>query len=184
MKNKLRQESTDSLTQEAINLLCKAAKDEKTWGNAMRDPVGFLSENDEILTKGSDLTLYENDWDPKKLAFHVSELDETKKYDAAPRMNQIPVGGPIVAETGVTSCPPGQRRFKTVKKMTVCIKKGVYKGPPEWVPTGPDPQNGHFEFPAAQEVCLQSIETEIWVWECLTPIPIGFPNIKDMPDHR
>jgi hypothetical protein len=172
MKNKLQQESTDSLTQEAINLLRKAAKDEKTWGNAMRDPISFLSENGEILTKGSDLTLYENDWDPKKLAFHISELDATN----APRMDQISVGRPIVVETGVTSCPPGQRRYKTVKRMTVCIKQGVYKGPPAWVPNGSDPRYGHWEFPAAQEVCLQSIETEVWFWFCLRPIPIGLPE--------
>ena len=128
----------------------------------MRDPLAFLSKNGEILPKGMDLRLYENDWDPKNLSFHEFELDTTLPLPGAP------VGG----ETGVTSCPAGQRRYKTLQKRFVCIKKGVSKGSLEWIADDSNPRAGHFGYPNSMEVCLQWMETEVWVWVCLRAIEL------------
>src|SRR4051794_20168224 len=100
----MKKQKTNSLSPKAIDLLREAAKDKNTWREAMRDPVAFLSKNGEILAKGTDLRLYENDWDPKDLSFHESELETGLPLPNAP------VGG------GAPICPPGQLPYKTIGK--------------------------------------------------------------------
>jgi hypothetical protein len=164
MKRSHQPKSALQLTQSAIELLRTAAKNEKAWKKAMRDPLGFLSENDHPLPGGSELTLYEADWNTDDLSFHVSELDLTQRNrsDSAPR-NRVPIAGDPPNEP--ISCPPGQRPFKTIRRETICVKRGFYQGPIEWVTGGGDPRYGHWERQST-EICLQWLDTEVSVWEC------------------
>ncbi len=172
MKELMQKQLTNLLSNKASDLLTKAAKNEKTWKKAMRDPLGFLSENGEGLPNGTELTLYEADWDPKNPSFHVSELDAPKEGSSGflrkPTLRNHTSPG--------ISCPYGQIPFKTLRTVTVCYAKGFIKGPPVWVPNGSDPRYGHWEF-SVQEFCLLSGEEEIWVWECFPLIPLQLEKI-------
>ena len=123
----------------------------------MRDPLAFLSKNGEILVKGTDLRLYENDWDPKNLSFHESELDPGLPLPNAPVGGDAPI------------CPPGQRPYKTIRQEKVCVKWGIDRGALEWIA-----DEGRFGYPNATKICLQELVTEVSVWACLTPIKVVF----------
>jgi hypothetical protein len=153
-------QKTNWLSQKAIDLLSEAAKDKDAWKDAMRDPLTFLGKNGEILSKGTELRLYENDWDPRNLSLHESVLDA-----GLPQPN-APVGG------GAPTCPPGQLPYKTIRQEKVCLKWGIDLGALEWIADDSNPLSGHFGHPNATTICLEELVTEVSAWVCLRPIKV------------
>ena len=164
------------ITTQAVEVLRQAAAKRTTWRQAQSDPKAFLRKRNLSIPADVSITLSDLDIPRSGLVVHSSDIERPKGDDNADSGNstlrQTNPASRIWWESMYMGCPIGTYPHKTVRKESICVKKGIVKSGFEWIPDNPGSRQGHFEYTKIDVVCLQSLEIELEVIDCLPLIVI------------
>ncbi|HYS53480.1 MAG TPA: hypothetical protein VER58_06940 [Thermoanaerobaculia bacterium] len=163
------------LTPQAIEILRRACKSNKTLAAAMKDPRALLARHGIKLPDDVELRIYQRKGGSKKKhdAPNMADAMLTRDFDKIVQLGEISPALDAWWRSTHGGCPFPTWPYTTTKKVFVCDVWGVYAGPIEWVQDVPGTSFGHWTYPNAQTVCLRGHEVLQTVTECLPNITIS-----------